>query len=413
MSTSGTAMSIQPARSAGIVVILILGSLTAFGPLSIDMYLPAFPRIEQDLHTPASMVQLSLTACLIGLALGQMVAGPVSDQRGRKIPLMIGLFVYIAASLLCAWLPSIEALIVCRFIQGIAGAAGIVISRAISRDMYSGIALTRFSATLMLVNGAAPILAPVVGGQLLHIMPWRGIFVVLAGIGAVMLVAVALCLGDTLPRERRSGGGFGKTMEDFRALLRDGQFVGFALAQGFVMAGMFAYISGSPFVLQNLYGASPQMFSLFFAANALGIVSAGQFAGRMAGRIPERRLFAVGIAVAATGGTALLASVLLGGGIVWVLLSIFIAVASVGLVTTTGFSLAMHRYGHSAGSAAALLGVLSFVFGGAVAPLVGIAGTHTAVPMGIVMAGAAWMATLCYVALARRPSGKPHTASLS
>ncbi len=405
MSMPNAAMSsMQPARSAGIAIILILGSLTAFGPLSIDMYLPAFPNIETELHTSGSMVQLSLTACLIGLALGQMVAGPVSDQRGRKIPLIIGLFVYILASLLCAWLPSIEALIVCRFIQGVAGAAGIVISRAISRDMYSGTALTRFSATLMLVNGAAPILAPIIGGQLLQFMSWRGVFFVLAAIGAVMLVAVLLCLGETLPAERRSSGGFGKTMSDFGALLKDGQFIGLALAQGFVMASMFAYISGSPFVIQNLYGASPQMFSLFFAMNAIGIVGAGQFAGRMAGRIPERRLFVVGIAVAATGGTALLASVLFGAGIVPVLMSIFIAVASVGLVTTTGFSLAMQRHGHSAGSAAALLGVLSFVFGGAVAPLVGLAGTHTALPMGIVMAGATWIAAVCYTGLVRRPN---------
>lgn len=358
------------------------------------------------------MVQLSLTACLIGLALGQMVAGPVSDQRGRRTPLVIGLIVYVLASLLCAWLPSIEALIVCRFIQGVAGAAGIVISRAISRDMYSGTALTRFSATLMLVNGAAPILAPVIGGQLLQFMSWRGVFIVLAAIGAVMLVAVVLFLGETLPGERRSSGGLGKTMGDFGMLLKDRQFVGFALAQGFVMASMFAYISGSPFVIQNLYGASPQLFSLFFAANALGIVGAGQFAGRMAGRIPERRLFVVGIVVAATGGTALLASVLFGADIVPVLASIFVAVASVGLVTTTGFSLAMTRYGHAAGSAAALLGVLSFVFGGAVAPLVGLAGTHTAVPMGIVMAGATWIAAICYIGLARRPSQQETSVSM-
>jgi len=402
MTAPNTAVSIQPARSAGIAIILILGSLTAFGPLSIDMYLPAFPIIETELHTNASMVQLSLTACLIGLALGQIIAGPVSDQRGRKIPLLIGLLVYVLASLLCAWPTSIEALIACRFIQGIAGAAGIVISRAISRDMYSGAALTRFSATLMLVNGAAPILAPIIGGQLLHLMPWRGIFLVLAAIGAVMLIAVVCCLHETLPEESRSRGGFSKTLADFGALLKDRSFVGLALAQGFVMASMFAYISGSPFVIQNLYGASPQLFSLFFAANAIGIVGAGQFAGRMAGRIPEQRLFVIGIITAASGGAALLASVLSGAGIVFVLLSIFAAVASVGLVTTTGFSLAMHRYGHSAGSAAALLGVLSFVFGGAVAPLVGIAGTHTAVPMGVVMAGATWVAALCYTMLVRR-----------
>ncbi|MBW5447322.1 Bcr/CflA family efflux MFS transporter [Cohnella sp. CFH 77786] len=389
-------ISAQNAQAANMAVILILGSLTAFGPLSIDMYLPAFPVIEGELHTNASMVQLSLTACLMGLALGQMVAGPVSDQKGRRGPLLIGLTVYVVSSLLCALLPSIEALIVCRFIQGVSGAAGIVISRAISRDMYAGAALTRFSATLMLVNGAAPILAPIIGGQLLQVMSWRGIFVVLAAIGAVMLVSVWFGLRETLPENRRSGGGFGKTLADIVTLLRDRRFVGLALSQGFVMASMFAYISGSPFVLQNLYGASPQMFSVFFAANAIGIVAFGQFTGRTAGRIPEQRLFVTGISMAVLGGTALLISVLSGAGLVFVLPSIFIAVASVGMVTTTGFSLAMHHYGRSAGSAAALLGVLSFVFGGTVAPLVGIAGTQTAIPMGIVMAGCVWLSAICY-----------------
>lgn len=394
-------MPMQPARAVGIAVILILGSLTAFGPLSIDMYLPAFPMIESDLHTSASMVQLSLTACLIGLALGQLAAGPFSDQKGRKIPLMIGLIVYIAASLLCAYLPTIEALIVCRFIQGASGAAGIVIARAISRDMFSGVALTKFSATLMLVNGAAPILAPIIGGQLLQFMSWHGVFVVLAGFGAVMLVSVYFLLEETLPKERRVGGGLRKTAADIGMLLRDRQYVGYALAQGFVMASLFAYISGSPFVLQILYGASPQLFSVLFAVNAVGVVGFGQIAGRLAGRISERRLFATGIACAVTGGTMVLASALFGGGLAFIMVALFIAATSVGLVGITGFSLAMQRYGHAAGSAAALLGVLSFILGGMFAPLVGIAGNDTALPMGIVMAGATWCAGLCYLTLAR------------
>jgi DHA1 family bicyclomycin/chloramphenicol resistance-like MFS transporter len=386
------------------MMILILGSLTAFGPLSIDMYLPAFPVIENDLHTSASMVQLSLTACLIGLALGQLVAGPVSDQKGRRIPLLIGLVVYIMSSLFCAWEPSIETLIVFRFLQGVSGAAGIVISRAMTRDLYSGTELTRFTAALMLVNGSAPILAPIVGGQLLQFMSWRGVFLVLAGVGSVMFLAVLLGLNDTLTAERRSTGGWARTVADFGILLRDRRFVGLALSQGFVMAAMFAYIAGSPFVLQNLYGASPQMFSLIFAMNAIGIVTVGQFTGRTAGRFGEIRLFTVGLGMAATGGLALLVGIWSGAGLPVILPSLFLAVSSVGLVTTTGFSMAMQSYGQSAGSAAALLGVLSFIFGGIVAPLVGIAGTATAVPMGIVMAGLTWAAILCYRLLVRQNS---------
>ncbi|WP_276354106.1 multidrug effflux MFS transporter [Cohnella caldifontis] len=402
MNKSGNLAAAQPARTTGTALIVILGALTAFGPLSIDMYLPAFPRIEEELHTSGSMVQLSLTACLVGLALGQILAGPVSDQKGRRGPLLIGLAVYVISSLLCAWLPSIEALVAFRFLQGLSGAAGIVIARAVSRDLFAGSALTRFSAALMLVNGTAPILAPIVGGQLLKLMSWRGVFLVLAAIGAVMLVSVWLGLKETLPADRRNGGGLRKTAADFGTLLRDGRFIGLALAQGFVMASMFAYISGSPFVLQNLYGASPQTYSLFFAVNAVGIVAAGQFAGRTAERFGELRLFVVGVTLAATGGTVLLISVLANAGLALLLPCIFVTVASVGLVTTTGFSLAMTNYGRSAGSAAALIGVLSFVFGGVVAPLVGIAGTLTAVPMGIVMAAATWCSALCCLLVVRK-----------
>jgi DHA1 family bicyclomycin/chloramphenicol resistance-like MFS transporter len=397
-----TVTSIPAVSAPRMLMILILGSLTAFGPLSIDMYLPAFPVIESELHTNASMVQLSLTACLIGLALGQLIAGPVSDQKGRKIPLLIGLVIYTVSSLLCAWNPSIEALILFRFLQGISGAAGIVISRAMTRDLYSGSALTRFTAALMLVNGSAPILAPIVGGQLLTFMSWRGVFLLLAAIGAAMFLAVLLGLKDTLPVQRRSSGGMGRTIADFGMLLKDRKFVGLALSQGFVMASMFAYISGSPFVLQNLYGASPQMFSLCFALNAIGIVAAGQFTGRTAGRFGETRLFRIGLGVAAVGGLSLLVGIVSGGGLAVILPSLFLAVSSVGLVTTTGFSMAMQSYGRSAGSAAALLGVLSFIFGGVVAPLVGIAGTATAVPMGIIMAGLACSSVICYRLLVQR-----------
>lgn len=395
------------AQTASIAIILILGSLTSFGPLSIDMYLPAFPVIEEELQTSASMIQLSLTACLLGLALGQLVVGPISDQKGRKIPLMIGISVYIASSLMCALLPSVEAFIAFRFMQGISGAAGIVIARAICRDMYSGIALTRFYAALMLVNGVAPILAPVVGGQLLKIMPWRGVFLVLAAIGAAMLLSVWLGLKETLPAERRSSGGFNKTLADFGMLLRDRMFVGVALCQGLVMASLFAYISGSPFVLQNIYGASPQMYSLFFAANAIGIVAVGQFAGRTAGRIPEIRIFASGVTISTAGAAMLLAVLAIGGGLEAVLPAIFVAVSSISLVTTAGFSLAMQRYGNAAGSAAAFLGVLSFIFGGAVAPLVGMAGASSAVPMGVAMLGATGCSALVYLLLVRPRLAEP------
>ncbi|KPV56506.1 MFS transporter [Paenibacillus sp. A3] len=382
--------------SRRIWMVFILGSLSAFGPLSLDMYLPALPKLADDLNSSTSMAQLSLTACLLGLALGQLYAGPVSDVRGRRLPLLIGLILYGVSSVLCAVAPSAELLVLLRFIQGMAGSAGIVISRAIVRDMYSGTELTKFFSLLMLVNGAAPILAPIVGGQLLEVTSWRGVFVVLSLIGVLMLIAVALALPETLPQERRSKGGLGNTLTTFRRLLSDRTFMGYALAQGFVIAAMFAYISGSPFVLQDIFGVSPQMFSVCFAINGLGIILAGQVAGRLAGRVSDKRLLVSGLALASVAGVVLLLAIVSGAGLYAILVPLFFVVSSVGIVSTAGFSLAMRNQSESAGSASALLGVLSFIFGGVVAPLVGIAGNQTAVPMGIVIAAADVISVLCY-----------------
>ncbi|MCS7464972.1 multidrug effflux MFS transporter [Paenibacillus doosanensis] len=381
---------------------LILGALASFGPLSIDMYLPALPTLADDLRTNTSLAQLSLTFCLLGLSLGQLLAGPLSDVRGRRKPLIAGLTVYMIASLLCAFSPSIWVLIGLRFIQGLAGAAGIVISRAVVRDMYSGVELTKFFTLLMLVNGVAPIFAPVAGGQLLRVTEWPGVFIVLCAFGVLMLLAVSLGLPETLPAERRSQGGIGNTLKTFCGLLSDRTFMGYALAQGCVMSAMFAYISGSPFVIQNIFGASPQLYSLFFAINGFGIIIASQVTGRLAGRVGETKLLIAGLLLAALGGVTLLIMILAGAGLAAILVPLFFVVSSVGIVSSTSFALAMQNQAKAAGSASALLGLLSFVSGGIVAPLVGLGGGETAVPMGIVIAAADVGAILCYVLMIRR-----------
>ncbi|MDR3585706.1 MAG: multidrug effflux MFS transporter [Desulfosporosinus sp.] len=383
---------------------VVLGSLSAFGPLSIDMYLPSLPILTKDLHTSTSLAQFSLTACLLGLSFGQLVAGSQSDIRGRRIPLLIGLVSYTAASLLCALSPSIWGLILLRFIQGFAGAAGIAISRAIVRDLYSGSEMIKFFSLLMLVNGVGPIFAPIIGGQLLQFTSWRGVFLVLSLVGIVMLLTVFFTLPETLPRQHRSQAGLINTIATFRVLISDRVFMGYALPQGLVMAAMFAYISGSPFVIQNIFGASPQMFSVFFAINGLGIIIAGQITGRLASRINGTKLYLSGLILASIGGIGLLTMILLGAGLSAILLPLFIVVSSVGIVSTAGSALAMEAYGHSAGSASALLGLFSFVIGAIVAPLVGIGGGNTAVPMGIVIAVAEVGAILCYTIL--KPSIK-------
>ncbi|MFC4102152.1 multidrug effflux MFS transporter [Paenibacillus xanthanilyticus] len=394
----------QPRRisaSKRLWMAIVLGSLSAFGPLSLDMYLPALPALADDLKTTASLSQLSLTACMLGLSLGQLLAGPLSDVRGRRGPLLIGLVVYAVSSILCVFAGSIWLFLALRFIQGLAGAAGIVISRAMVRDLYSGTELTKFYSLLMLVNGAAPILAPIIGAQILRFGEWPTVFAVLAGYGAVMLIAVGAGLGETHPADRRSAGGLGGTLRTFGTLLRDRLFMGYALTQGFIMAGMFAYISGSSFVLQNVYGVSPQTFSLVFAMNGIGIIAATQITGRLASRVGETKLLGAGIAIAAVGGLALLASLAAQGGLAVVLPPLFLVVASVGVVSTAGFSLALQQHGQNAGSASALLGLLSFIIGGIAAPFVGIAGENTALPLGVVIAIAELCAVACYASLVR------------
>ena len=380
---------------------ITLGALSAFGPLSIDMYLPSLPILAKGLHTSTSLAQFSLTACLLGLAVGQLVAGSQSDIRGRRIPLLIGLVSYTIASLLCALSPSIWALILLRFIQGFAGAAGMAISRAVVRDLYSGSEMIKFFSLLMMINGIAPIFAPIIGGQLLQFTSWRGVFLVLSLVGLVMLLTVFFTLPETLSRQRRSPVGLKNTLATFRALLSDRVFMGYALPQGLVMAAMFAYISGSPFVIQNIFGASPQMFSLFFAINGLGIIIASQITGRLASRIKGTKLFLSGLVLASIGGISLLTMILIGAGLAAILIPLFVVVSSVGVVSTAGSSLAMENYGHSAGSASALLGLFSFVIGAIVAPLVGLGGGNTAVPMGIVIAVTEVGAVLSYSILRR------------
>lgn len=364
---------------------LILGALSAFGPLSIDMYLPGLPSLGRTLDAPAWAVQLTLTACLAGLALGQVLAGPLSDRFGRRRPLIVGVAAYAAASLLCAAAPSVAVLVALRFVQGAAGAAGIVIARAVVRDMHSGAAAARFFSLLMLVNGLAPILAPVLGGQLLQVTSWRGVFVVLAAIGALLAAAAAAGLRETLPPERRHAGGVGETVRTFGRLLADRGFLGHALACGLAFGAMFAYISGSPFVIQDIYGASPQLFSVMFAANAFGLVLASQV-NRALLRLDPRAILRSATAAQALAGLLLLAVVAAGAGVWPIVGLLFVVVSSLGLIFPNATALALADHPLVAGSASGLLGVLQFIVGAAAAPLVGVGGTGTALPMAMTIA---------------------------
>lgn len=380
-------------------MVIILGLLTAFGPLSMDMYLPSLPTVADDFGSTASLAQLSITSCLIGLALGQLVFGPLSDIVGRKKPLIITVTIYTIVSLLCYFSPSIWLFIILRFIQGTAAASGIVIARAASRDMYSGKELTKFMALLALVNGAAPILAPLFGGVILNWFTWRTIFVFLAMIGLVMLISVSFTLPETLPHEHRKQGDLIETLKTFGLLLKDKVFMGIALSQAFVVMSMFAYIAGSPFVLQNIYGVSPQQFSVIFAVNGLGIIIAAQLTGKLSSTIEEIDLLKAGVIMSFIGSLLLIVVVMFSLPIWAILPALFLVVSSAGVVNTTSFSLGMQRQGEVAGSASAFLGILPFGGGALVSPFVGIMGESTMIPLGIVILICSTMALIIYTLL--------------
>jgi DHA1 family bicyclomycin/chloramphenicol resistance-like MFS transporter len=363
---------------------VVLGMLSMFGPISLDLYLPALPALATDLAASTSAAQLSITACLLGLATGQLVAGPLSDQFGRRRPLIVGLVVYLIASAACALAPTIGLLVVLRLVQGLAGAAGIVIARAVARDLYSGRRLVIIFSRLILVNGLAPILAPVIGGQLVLVTSWRGIFVVLAAFGVVLLGAGVFGVPESLPAERRRAGGVRDTLRSFRTLLRDRLFVAVVLAAGFAGASMFAYIAGATFVLQRLFGLSAQQFSFAFGSNALGIMVLGQVGASLARRWSPHRVLALGLLMNLLGAVGLAVTVLVGLGLPYLLGSLFVMVSALGLVFPTSTALALADHPERAGAASSLLGLGQYLMGAIVAPLVGLAGEDTAVPLGIV-----------------------------
>ncbi|MFD9091984.1 multidrug effflux MFS transporter [Streptomyces collinus] len=400
-----TAPAPAAARRTGLLVTLVLGGLTATPPLAMDMYLPSLPEVTRTLHAPAATVQLTLTACLAGMAVGQLVVGPMSDRWGRRRPLLAGLALYLLATALCAVAPNVEALVALRLAQGLAGAAGIVIARAVVRDLYDGVAMARFFSTLMLISGVAPIVAPLIGGQILRVTDWRGVFAALTVVGAALAVVVWLRLPETLPPARRHGGGVREALRAMRGLLADLPFTGYLLAGGFAFAALFAYISASPFVIQEIYGASPQTFSLLFGLNSVGLVIAGQVNGKvLVGRVSLDKVLGTGLAVIVLAATALLlmACGAFGEvGLAPVAAALFVLMSAMGITLPNAQSLALLRTRQAAGSASALLGTSSFLVGAIASPLVGVAGEHTAVPMAIVQLAGALVAAACFVGMCR------------
>ncbi len=392
-----------PARNNRLVYAVTLGLLAALGPLCIDLYLPALPELARDLQTSTATAQLSLTAGLLGLGAGQLLFGPMSDKFGRLRPLTLSLALLFIASIGCALAQDIHQLLLARLFEGLAGAGGAVLSRAVARDMYSGHELTRFFALLMLVNGLAPIGAPVLGGVLMTLLNWRGIFVVLGATALLLILLARWKLHETLPPERRSQGSIFSAWAALGQVVVHRPFMGFCLTQAFMMSGMFAYIGASPFVLQQIYGLSPQAFSFCFAANGIGLVIASQTSARLCPLWGEYRVLKGGLTLAFAASSLLLLTGLTAAPLPLVLVALFFTIASNGVIATTASSLAMQSQGHRAGSASAVIGVCMFSFGAISVPVTGMGGTSI-VSMTATIFGCFMLAILMFIFLAQKPA---------
>ncbi|WP_214402713.1 multidrug effflux MFS transporter [Pseudonocardia lacus] len=380
--------------------VLALGALSSFGPLSLDLYLAGLPAMAADLRTTVSATQLSLSVCMLGLALGQLFAGPITDRLGRRRMLIGGVAMFAVTSALCAVAPSIEVLLPLRLLGGLGGGAGIVVARSMARDLYDGPVLARVLAQLMLVSGMAPVVGPVLAGQVLRFTDWRGLFAVLAGIGLLLLVT-ALTQGETLPVERRRAVGARDTARVLWSLLRDRTFLPPTLVLGLGLCAMFTYLAMASFVLQQVYGLDPQTFALVSAVNALGIVAFSQASVLLVPRVGSVNLLTAGVGLACLAAAAMAVGVVVSGSVVALLVPLFVLVGCTGLIGPNATALALDRHGDLAGSASALLGLSHFGFAAVVPPLASLNGVSPLV-MAITAVGTTATAATVHL-LAVRP----------
>ena len=362
---------------------VFLGLMTAMAPLATDMYLPALPTVQIDMGISASLAQMTLTMTMLGMALGQIFAGPVSDRYGRKWPLAAGMVIFTLSTVGCVWAQDIILFLFFRFVSGFAGASGIVIAKAIARDVCEGPELTKFFAMLMMVNGLAPIIAPVIGGQILLFTSWRGVFVVLVAVGIFQLIATII-YKETLPADKRLKG-LRESFAKFPLLLKNRYFLGHCLVQCFVFGAFFSYLAGSSFVFQNIFHVSPQMFSLIFGGIGAGLLLSGALPARLAGRVEDVKMLQISLIVPLVGSVLLLLAFSARAGMEIILPVLFLTITPLSVMGAASFSLALSRQGKNAGSASALIGFFSMILGGCMMPLVGIAGENTAIPMCVIM----------------------------
>lgn len=372
-------------RGQRLTYILLLGALVALGPFTIDLYLPAFPDVARDLGATDGAIQLTLTATLVGFGLGQLIVGPLSDALGRRRPLLIATSVHVLASVAVAFAPSITLVTVGRVMQGVGAAGGAVVAMAVVRDLFGGQPLIRMLARMALVTGIAPVLAPVIGAQLLRMTEWRGIFLVLAGYGFVMTIVAAILISETLPIERRGAVSAAVVKARYRALLTDPIFVGVLIVGAMAVTALFSYLSSSSFLLQDVYGLSPQEFGLMFGANSLGLVIAAQTSSRLMRRFAPRSVMTLGLTLMLTSAVTLFVLSQVEHGILAVTIPLFFAIATFGIIMPSVQTMALADHGSEAGTAASLLGAMNFGVAGAISPLVGALGISVASMSGVMV----------------------------
>jgi DHA1 family bicyclomycin/chloramphenicol resistance-like MFS transporter len=375
--------------------------LIALGPLTIDMYLPALPTITDEFATTSATVQLTLTGTLLGLALGQLVVGPFSDAVGRRVPLLVGTGVHLLASLMSVAAPNVAVLGGLRVLQGLGAAAGAVIAMAIVRDLYTGRAAATLLSRLILVMGAAPVIAPTLGGWLLTFTSWRGVFAALALYAALLIPLAARWLPETLPAQYRQTSGVLGTLRNYRGLLRDGTFVGLILVAGLAMSALLAYVAGSSFVFQEEFGLTQQQFGLVFGSGAIWLILATQLNPVLLRRYEPRQILLGAVSAAAAFGLLLLGiAVGTDSGLLGVLVPVWLVLFSIGFALPNAPAVALARHGETAGTAAALLGAVQFGTGALISPVVGVLGNDS-VAMATVIAGGLLLSLLVLLVVVR------------
>lgn len=404
-STVRTTPQVAPQQRISVILICVLALLSAIAPFATDLYLAAFPVMITDLNTTASGIQLSLTTFLIGAGLGQLIFGPLSDRLGRRGPLLVGLVIYLISSIAAALAPTITVLVIARLVQGLSGAAGMVLSRAVISDLARGVAAARAMSVMMLVSSIAPIAAVFLGGLLVDSVGWRGLLGIVAVLGAISIPLVLIWVKETRPASARTRADAHSDAGGGRLLSR--RYLGYTLTYAFSFATLMAYISGSSYLYQSMMGFTSVQYGLFFGLNALVLAVGGALSARLVGRFSPTRLIGVGLVIKLLSVVVFAAIALSSLAPIWLALPLMSAMGSLGLILGNTTALALDAVPDRAGSASAWLGCLQFLLAGIVSPIVGIGGEYTAVPLAWTMLATTVVALTAFLMARRAPAAQP------